>query len=418
MGKILSIRECVDGILTSMEDMHYSRSTIKHYQCWYNRFLEYCDAHNYVAYSEAISLQYLEEVFGVTIASLADKDSYDRRHREAVRFQLLLSSYSYNQTFTQRFHSEHKRLPGHEYWNRVYDQYLHHLQTLDYKRNTINHKELLVRTLLTTFISMGLNDFSEVDQNAVNKAISDFIHFQPSVIKSRVQDMRQFFEYCYANSLTQDNKCVLIPNINTPHVYHLPTDMPAESVKKMLESIDRANTMGKRDYAILLLAARLGIRAVDIANLQLNDLNWSTNEIILKQEKTYHTVHLPLLNDVGWALIDYIQHGRPQTEDKYIFRCMHAPYGRLKGSQAIESIFHSRMNKAGIKLETKSQAIGIHVLRHALGRVLLEKETDLPVISQVMGHQSIKSTETYIHIDMKGLAQCTLNPEEVFPYGV
>ena len=101
--------------------------------------------------------------------------------------------------------------------DRVYDQYLHHLQTLDYKRNTINHKELLVRTLLTTFISMGLNDFSEVDQNAVNKANSDFIHFQPSVIKSRVQDMRQFFEYCYANSLTQDNKCVLIPNINTPH---------------------------------------------------------------------------------------------------------------------------------------------------------------------------------------------------------
>lgn len=418
MNNSLSIQECVDGILTKMKEMNYSASTINHYRCWYNRFLEFCDAHNVTTYTEAISLQYLEEVFGISITSLADRDSYNRKYRDAIRFQLLLSSYNFNQTFTQRFHPGHKRLPQHQYWNSIYDRYIAYLHTLDYKQNTIGHKELLVRTLITTFISMGINDFTEVKQDAVNKAISDFIHFQPSVIKSRVQDMQQFFEFCFANGLTVDNKCDLIPMINTPHVYHLPTDMPVDSVKAMLNSIDRANTKGKRDYAILLLAARLGIRAVDITNLQLTDLNWSTNEIVIKQEKTYHTIHLPLLNDVGWALIDYIQHGRPQTDDKYVFRCMYAPYGRLKGSQAVESIFHSRMNKAGIKLETNNQPIGIHVLRHALGRVLLEKETDLPVISQVMGHQSIRSTETYIHIDMKGLAQCTISPEEVFPYGV
>ncbi|MCM1500726.1 MAG: tyrosine-type recombinase/integrase [Clostridium sp.] len=230
--------------------------------------------------------------------------------------------------------------------------------------------------------------------------------------------MRQFFDYCYINGLSKENKSSLIPKITTPHVYHLPPVMSIENVKCLFESIDRANTKGKRDYAILLLAARLGIRAIDIANLQLNDLNWSTNEIILKQEKTYHTVHLPLLNDIGWALIDYIQHGRPETEDKYVFRCMNAPYGRLKGSQVVESIFHRRMNKAGIKLKTNNHPVGIHVLRHALGRVLLERETDLPVISQIMGHQCIKSTETYIHIDMKGLALCTIDPEEVFPYNV
>lgn len=418
MENSLSIRECVDGILACMKELHYSVSTINHYRCWYNRFLEYCDEHEYTAYTESIGIQYLEDIFGVSITSLADRESYNRKLRDAVRFQLLLSSYSFNRTFTQRFHREHKRLPEHQYWNSIYNRYLSYLHTQDYKKSTISHKELLVRTLLSTFISMGINDFIEVGQDAINKVISEFIHFQPSVIKGRIQDMQQFFEFCFANKLTEDNKCDLIPIINTPHVYHLPTDLPVDSVKTILNSIDRANTMGKRDYAILLLAARLGIRAIDIANLQLTDLNWSTNEIVLKQEKTYHTIHLPLLNDVGWALIDYIQHGRPQVEDKYVFRCMNAPYGKLKGSQTVEAIFHSRLNKAGIKLATNNQPVGIHVLRHALGRVLLEKETDLPVISQILGHQSIKSTETYIHIDMKGLAQCAISPEEVFPYGV
>lgn len=257
MDSLLSIQESIDGILASMEEMHYSASTIEHYRCWYKRFLEYCDARGYVNYSEAIGLQYLEEVFGISITSLADRGSYNRKLRDAVRFQLLLSSYSHNRIFTQRFHPEHKRLPEHFYWNAIYNRYLCYLQALNYKKNTIGHKELLVRTMINTFISMGLNDLTEVDQDAVNNAVSSFIHFQPSVIKSRVQDMQQFFEFCFANGFTADNKCDLIPRINTPHVYHLPVNLPVESVKKMLNSIDRANTMGKRDYAILLLATRL-----------------------------------------------------------------------------------------------------------------------------------------------------------------
>lgn len=418
MDNSISIQECVDAILKHMSDMNYSEATIGHYRCWYNRFLDYCDAHEYSIYSEAIGLEYLEEIFGISITSLADRDTYNRKLRDAVRFQLLLSSYNYNRVFIERFHPLHDQMPEHEFWKPVYEKYMRYIQSQDYKQNTINHKELAVRALLKAFIDMGVNDFKDVNQEAINKAVSNFIHFQPSVIKYRITDMKQFFDFCFANSISVDNKSDLIPPIITPHVYHLPSDMPVETVKVLLNSIDRANTKGKRDYAILLLAARLGIRAVDIANLQLTDLNWSTNEIILKQEKTSHTIHLPLLQDVGWAIIDYIQHGRPQTEDKYLFRSMSAPYGRLKGSQSIESIFHSRLNKAGIKLKTANQQVGIHILRHALGRALLEKGTDLPVISQVMGHQSIKSTETYIHIDLKGLAQCTISPEEVVPYGV
>lgn len=413
-----TISKCIDGIISKMQAMNYSESTVKHYQCWYGRFNTYCKNHGYEYYSEGIGLSYLEEYFGIKITSLAERDFYSRKLRDAIRFQLLLSCYNSTQSFNQRFFKGHPVLPQCKYWNEVYESYTAYLRKQDYKKSTFSHKELTVRSALTILIDMDIPNFSRVDNEAINHIIEGFIHYQPSVIKSRIQDLNQFFTFCFAHGYSSDNKSELIPAIKMPHIYRIPVHWDTDTVKKLLLSVDRANPKGKRDYAILLLAARLGIRAIDIAELKLTDLNWATNEIALAQQKTNQVVHLPLLNDVGWALIDYIQNGRPQVEDKFIFRCMNAPYGQLKGSQAIESIFHSRLNMAGIKLPDQHQAFGIHSLRHTLGRILLEKETPLPVISQIMGHQDIRSTDTYIHIDMKGLAQCTLDPAEVLNYAL
>ena len=181
----------------------------------------------------------------------------------------------------------------------------------------------------------------------------------------------------------------------------------------MLDSIDRTSSTGKRDYAILLIACRLGLRACDICKLQLNNFNWETKEIHLTQKKTQHTIILPLLNDIGWAVIDYIKNGRPKTDDPYLFVRVNPPYNALAGSPAIENIFTSRIHDAGLRIP-RGKKCGIHSLRHTLGSILLEKETPLPVISQILGHQSIRSTSTYLRLNMNGLAECPVNPDKVF----
>ncbi len=179
-----------------------------------------------------------------------------------------------------------------------------------------------------------------------------------------------------------------------------------------MDSIDKESIAGKRDYAILLLAVCLGLRSVDIANLKLSNIDWEKKMIFITQEKTSKNLTLPLLNDLGWSIIDYIKNARPQIESEYLFLEHRAPFLPLTPS-GISSIFTRRLRDSGIKI-ISGKKYGIHSLRHTLGTLLLEKETSLPMISQILGHQSIKSTETYLKLNMNELSKCPIDPDRVF----
>lgn len=163
----------------------------------------------------------------------------------------------------------------------------------------------------------------------------------------------------------------------------------------------------------MLLACRLGLRESDIVELQLNDINWETNQISVIQRKTKKNITLPLLQDVGWALIDYLKNGRPISESPYVFIRLIPPYSKFHQASSINVIFQKYIRAAGLSTP-KEKNCGLHSFRHTLGRILLEKEISLPLISEILGHQSIKSTETYLKINLDGLFQCPLNPNEVF----
>jgi site-specific recombinase XerD len=122
---------------------------------------------------------------------------------------------------------------------------------------------------------------------------------------------------------------------------------------------------------------------------------------------------LPLLKDVGWALIDYLKNGRPVTGSKKVFIRHQPPFVGTMDSTNMNRIFTKAIHVAGLSIP-KGKPCGIHSLRHTLGRILLENEVSLPVIAGVLGHQTIKSTETYLKINIEKLFQCPLNPEEVF----
>jgi len=186
----------------------------------------------------------------------------------------------------------------------------------------------------------------------------------------------------------------------------LPTTYTKEEVEKLLKSVDRANPKGKRDFAMILLAARLGLRASDICRMKFENINWKQNMIRIKQTKTARTVELPLLTEVGNAIIDYLKYGRPESALPYIFLCMGQPYGKLK-EPTLHSIVTFYLKRAKIdNLDKKKH--GPHALRHSLACSLLEQKTPLPVISEVLGHSNTESTKTYLRIDLNSLRQCSL----------
>jgi integrase len=181
----------------------------------------------------------------------------------------------------------------------------------------------------------------------------------------------------------------------------------------MLDVIDRGNPAGKRDYAMILLAARLGFRTMDIKHLKLDNLKWQSNRIEFMQSKTSRLQSLPLLPDVGWAIIDYLKNGRPKVDSPYVFLRHLAPLEPFSDDDRLHQIVVKYMRLAKIPISSQKKK-GMHSLRHTLASRLLEAHTPLPVISDILGHLSTDSTAVYLKVDVAMLRECALDPEEVF----
>ncbi len=163
--------------------------------------------------------------------------------------------------------------------------------------------------------------------------------------------------------------------------------------------------MGKRDYAILLLITRLGLRSGDVCNLQYENIDWEQNKISLTQHKTGRPLTLPLLEDVGLALIDYLKFARPKCDSQFIFIRHRAPLGPFV-SKSVYMLVARYIGKAG--LLTPSKKHGPHALRHSLASRLLEENVPLPVISEILGHANTETTATYLSISVEQLRRCAL----------
>lgn len=413
-NKDLTIKFCVDKILEEMHDLGYSKGNIETYEHSYNTFLKFCSKNNYTYFREEIALEFLNQTYGLELKCLAYNDIDTKHYKWRLRHLRVLSEYSRSQVFISRFSKFHKPVEKDDYWNELYTLFMNHLKNeYDYTDSTIRSKELTIRSTINILIQLNIHSLDDINLKIINEIISKFIHEASKSVTYRIRHLKQFFTFCFDNNLCKTDISLIIPHVTTPHEVYLPVSWSIEEAKQLLNSIDRTNSTGKRDYAILLIACRLGLRACDICQLQLKDFNWETKEIHLTQKKTQHTIILPLLNDIGWAVIDYIKNGRPKTDDSHLFIRANPPYTAFATSSAIENIFTFRIHNARLRIP-RGKNCGIHSLRHTLGSVLLEKETPLPVISQILGHQSIKSTSTYLRLNMKGLAECPIDPDKVF----
>lgn len=234
--------------------------------------------------------------------------------------------------------------------------------------------------------------FSEI------KTIAEF----PTILI--IQTMRGFMKFAYEKNYT--DRAVRIPKYRNIKQPKLPSTYTSEEIEILIDSIDRSTRLGKRDYAIILIAAKLGLRASDIALLKFESLNWESNVIEIKQFKTEKELVLPLLPDIGNAIIDYLKYVRTTSDSPYVFlREMSPRTARMSSAAVIHSI-RKLFEKSGIKI--KGRRSGSHSLRHSLASRMLEESVVLPVISEVLGHSNTESTKFYMRIDLKSMKLCML----------
>jgi site-specific recombinase XerD len=225
-------------------------------------------------------------------------------------------------------------------------------------------------------------------------------------VNTIISTVRNFIKYLYQEKLLDVDYARKIPKAKVIQQSKLPSTYTKKEIEKLVHSIERSSTSGKRNYAIILMAARLGLRASDIARLTFNSLKWDTSNLEITMVKTGKQLTLPLLSDVGNAIIDYLKYARPQSEESYVFLKERPPYGPFSSSNVVTHIVQRAFRKAGIDI--KNRKFGPHSLRHSLGFRMLEQNTVLPVMSDVFGHQSTESTRYYLRIDLESMKQCML----------
>ena len=259
----------------------------------------------------------------------------------------------------------------------------------------------------------GVCDLRAITAGDISAFLKSQIELDSRTVATMLVACRAFLHHLKRTGLTENDLAEKLPTIKGNRQFRLPGVWRREDVLAVLNSIDRGSAVGKRDYAILLLITRYGLRSLDVRTLKLSSLRWSENLIEIVQSKTGEPLRLPLLQDVGWAIIDYLRNGRPPSPLPEIFLTCTVPF-RSFGvhSCGLNAILAKRVRQAGVAFP-RDVPKGVHALRHTLASLMLAQGVELPVISAVLGHLRSESTGVYLHTDIEALRQCALDPEEV-----
>lgn len=280
------------------------------------------------------------------------------------------------------------------------------------RKNTLDKIESHISNFNFWLSTNGISRINDIKHHHLITFIKSLDTNKRSLIHDTLMDLRGFFKFLYEKKIISTNISTFIPKDNYQMQAKLPSYYTEEEIEKLLKSVDRGNIVGKRDYAILVLAAYLGLRVSDIARLRFENIHWDQNTINLRQYKTGKNITLPLLPVVGNALLDYIQYGRPKSDEQYIFLLVISPFLPVR-SQTIAGMINRRFSNAGFKSTDRRH--GGHALRYSLVKELLNNKQSLPVISEVLGHKNTTSTRHYIRIDTESLGQCALDVPLVTP---
>ncbi len=378
-----------------MHQKGYSDYQIQTYNKTWHTLVSYSTNQPDQKFTENFRQQFLQDVYA---ESLERRSSMYRITRainilsDFTQFHVIFRQYCTSKT---DFSEELKEI------------FLGFLQEESHRHFTENTMKSL-RTRLLRFhdylYDTEIRDFRAITGETINLYVLSMARFSTTYVSESLRELRRMLKWAFDNHYIDTQLAEYIPHVKNIRQQKIPSTFTSAEIEQILNSVDRANPIGKRNYAIFLIAARLGIRSSDIRALSFSNIDWDNKKISFSQKKTGRALTLPMPNDVGWAIIDYLKNGRPETNIKNVFVSHQYPYGELT---TIGNIVPCQMRSAGIKTPINRRT-GMHAFRHGLATRMLENDVPLPVISQTLGHADISSTEVYLRISLKQLSKCGL----------
>jgi len=402
MNETTNLNQLMYSVQSAMGGLNYSVSSIKHYTEVWKRYLKSTDC---IDLDKGDISRFLKDTYSIT-----DSIKILTRHqRSALRAMNVL-------TYFSKFRKIYIRFPLANPVNKetafdpLVDEYMESLKTCGYAASTMHSHGRVVRRFLNFLNDGKVVRISDVDAGHITGFILEITGHRGKTTYE-LNNLRVFFRFLYRKDLHYCDLSLFVPASNHLRVReHLPSVWQEDDIHRILQCIDTGNPVGKRDFAIILIAVRLGLRGSDIKKLQFKDINWNTGTITIIQSKTKEPLVLPLFEDIGNALIDYLKSSRPVSDQPYVFLSLRAPYAPLSKENHLHHVLNKYIRKADVTVSA-DKSHGMHSLRHSLASRLLEQGTPLPVISSILGHRDTQSTSEYLRIDIDQLRICTLEAE-------
>ena len=209
---------------------------------------------------------------------------------------------------------------------------------------------------------------------------------------------RSFFRFLFQNGELPVNLALSVPSVADRRLATIPKYLRPDQVEHVLGTCDLQTATGRRDHAILLLLARLGLRAGEIVSLQLDDIDWRAGEFLIRGKGLIHD-RMPLPVDVGAALASYLRTDRPPCRTRRVFVCMKAPRSGFAGPSTLTTIVRRALDRADLHPAMR----GAHVLRHSLATTMLRSGASMSEIGEILRHRTPSTTEIYAKLDFDGL---------------
>ena len=396
----LPLQQLADETLQALVNANASKNYQKVFKTVSRNFIVYAQEHDIDSFSIDHGIQFLEDHY-----SMSQKMSEKKWNGVYLRCINAMAEYQLTGTVDMYLVSTRKKYYFPEAFKDSADAYLSYREHIGISSKSIQISRLYLSRFFAFLNTKNVMSLDTVTVPIVLEFLKSLSSFGKPTINSIMRTVRYYLKYCHDNGIMHEELFSKLPNPHYNRQSRLPSTYTEDEVRKTLDTIDMGNPCGIRDYAIILLIARLGLRSSDVANLRFSNIDWESDRIRLTQVKTGNPLELPLLSDVGEAIINYLKNARPKTESDHVFIRVQPPYTEFR-SGAVGALVHEHLLRAGIHLEGRKT--GSHALRHSLASRLLEHEIPLPVISEILGHVNTQTTMTYLRIDINELKKCAL----------
>ena len=391
------------GAAARLEEIGYAPITIKHYREHFKAFARYADSVGESEWSEGLVRGYILERYGLDL----ELEKLPQHIAQVKRACWMVGFYAATGEIPGRY-AEGRNAPAR--FRPFLELYIAESIERGHSKTTIANRHGDICEFLDFLERSGIRRLSEVGCDEVELFMAERHAAAPNAMQRVTSAVRCFLRCMFSHGVTERDLSLLVPKASRYPRKSLTKVWSEDEVSTLLNSIGRADAPGKRDFAMVLLVATYGLRSGDVVGMKLPGICWKSGTLHVVQSKTGVPNDLPITDEVGWALADWLRNGRPeQARCDNVFTRLTAPFGPLSG---LDPVLKRRMRAAGIARDPNAKS-GPHSLRHTVATGMLRAGATVPVISSVLGHSAESTTVIYLHSDIEGLRRCALGLEGV-----